>query len=97
MRRRELAVDSTDGLRGAHAVDYQEFVVAALQRGQHLLADFALDPDAVGAPLVVEVWAGEGLADGLLEVDDVDDGEQRLRDDGGSARRAHREDGLAVL
>ena len=96
MCRLKHAIDPAARLRGPHALDNLQLMSAPLQLGQHLFADLSLNANAVGTPLVMKMRTGECFIDGLLEVNDVNYGEQRLRDDGRPACGTHGEDGLPV-
>ena len=43
------------------------------------------DDEGIGTPLVVEARGGEGCGGGLVEVEETDEVEEGLGDDGGAA------------
>ncbi len=52
------------------------------------LGEVWFDDEGIGAPLVVEARGGEGGGGGLVEVEETDEVEEGLGDDGGAAGSA---------
>ena len=97
MRRVELSISQADCLRGTHlVVDFQR-VTALAQLSQDILTHFSLDAHLVRCPLMMEMRLSKGRLDPQPKINRVDDGQERLSDNGRSAGRAHGQNGLAIL
>jgi len=59
--------------------------------------DFTLDLQLIRLPLMMKTGLGQSGIEGQAEVDRADNHEQRLTDDGWTARRAHGENGFSIL
>src|SRR6266567_4899066 len=81
-----------DGLGRAERIHGRKFMSAHFQFAQYLLAGPFFDLQFVGLPLVVEPWLGERGVHRHAEVDDIDDRQQRLADNGRATGRPHGKD-----
>src|SRR5262249_39230201 len=86
-----------DGLRGAEGIDPPEAMPPLFKLAQRVFWDASFDDQFVRFPLMMKTRLGQSRLRIHAKINRVDDRQNRLADDGRSARGANRQDRPAVL
>ena len=89
MRRVKRPIPQTDRLRGTHLVVDVQRMAPFAQLCQYLLTDLSFNPNAVRLPLMMEARLGKGLIHREAKVDGMNNGQERLGNNGRATCRAH--------
>lgn len=86
-----------EGLRGAERINGNHFVTQVSQTANDVCSSFAFNAQFIGNPLMMKTRLLERFVKRHLEIDDVNDGQQGLADDGGPAGGADGENGFTIF